>query len=168
MISITVSGVLVAKPHVQLVGERGSRRCEFTVFDMRRVRVAGNWQPVWERVVFVTWDDEAERVALIMSKGCHVTCTGLQETQQWFDEHGERRLSITYRLTAWKINYRQRWANPARSSGPQGGTRAPQKASQPDKEIGPPAQETQDSPSNAANVLPVDALDRGEEGTTTA
>lgn len=123
MISISVSGFLVARPQVLAVGEGNSRKCEFAVFDMRRLRVAGQWQPVWERVVFVAWDDEAERVALIMTKGAHVSCTGLQETQQWVDPQGERRLSVKYRLTAWSVNYRQRLPEPIQSNGgPQSGT----------------------------------------------
>ena len=124
MISISVSGVLVAKPFVELVGADSSRKCEFTVFDLRRVRVAGQWQPVWERVVFVAWDEEADRVALIMNKGAHVSCTGLQESHQWMDPQGERRLSVKYRLTAWSINYKQRLPEPIRLNGPQGGTSA--------------------------------------------
>lgn len=116
MISISVSGVLVAKPQVVNVGSGNSRKCEFTVFDLRRVRVGDTWQPVWERVVFVAWDGEADRVALIMSKGAHVSCTGLQETHQLVDSQGERRLAVKYRLTAWSVNYRQRWTEPAMSS----------------------------------------------------
>jgi single-stranded DNA-binding protein len=118
MISISVSGVLVAKPQVVHVGSSISRKCEFTVFDLRRVRVADAWQPVWERVVFVAWDDEADRVALIMSKGAHVSCTGLQETHQWVDRQGERRLAVKYRLTAWSVNYRQRWSDPSQCTVP--------------------------------------------------
>lgn len=124
MISISVTGVLVAKPFVELVGDSNSRRCEFTVFDMRRLRVSGQWQPVWERVVFVAWDEEADRVALIMNKGTHVSCTGLQETHQWVDPQGDRRLSVKYRLTAWSVNYRQRLPETIRPNGPQGGTSA--------------------------------------------
>jgi single-stranded DNA-binding protein len=124
MISISVTGVLVAKPFVEHVGDSNIHRCEFTVFDMRRMRVSGQWQPVWERVVFVAWDDEADRVALIMNKGAHVSCTGLQETHQWVDPQGERRLSVKYRLTAWSVNYRQRLPEPIRLNGPQGGTAA--------------------------------------------
>lgn len=125
MISISVSGLLVAKPSVQLVGDGNSRKCEFTVFDLRRLRVSGQWQPVWERVVFVAWDDEADRVALIMNKGAHVSCTGLQETHQWLDAQGERRLAVKYRLTAWSVNYRQRLPEPVRlNGGPQSGTSA--------------------------------------------
>ena len=124
MISISVSGVLVAKPNVVAIGEGAHRKCEFTVFDLRRVRVAGQWQPVWERVVFVAWDEEADRVALVMHKDAHVSCTGLQETHQWMDPQGERRLSVKYRLTAWSVNYRQRLPEPIRLNGPQGGTSA--------------------------------------------
>ena len=130
MISISVSGVLVAKPQVVNVGSGNSRKCEFTVFDLRRVRVGDTWQPVWERVVFVAWDDEADRVALIMNKGAHVSCTGLQETHQWVDQQGERRLAVKYRLTAWSINYRQRWSEPPRSGGPRPGAPQVQEASE--------------------------------------
>jgi single-stranded DNA-binding protein len=108
MISINVTGILVAKPYVEHIGDGGGRRCEFTVFDLRRIRVSGQWQPVWERVVFVAWDGEADRVALIMDKGANVSCIGMQETHYWIGPRGERRLSVKYRLTAWSINYRQR------------------------------------------------------------
>lgn len=132
MISISVSGFLVARPQVLAVGEGNSRKCEFAVFDMRRLRVSGQWQPVWERVVFVAWDEEADRVALIMSKGAHVSCTGLQETHQWVDPQGERRLAVTYRLTAWSVNYRQRLPEPVRpNGGPQSGSAAAAMAASP-------------------------------------
>lgn len=120
MISISVSGVLVAKPYVIYVGEGSSRKCEFTVFDVRRVRVADQWRPVWERVVFVAWDDEADKVALVMNKGCHVSCTGLQETHQWMDSQGEQRRVVKYRLTAWALNYKQRLAEDGKPAGPPG------------------------------------------------
>jgi single-stranded DNA-binding protein len=125
MISISVSGVLVAKPYVLAIGEGTRRKCEFTVFDLRRVRVAGQWQPVWERVVFVAWDEEADRVALIMNKDSHVSCTGLQETHQWLNPQGERRMAVKYRLTAWSVNYKQRIADDPPPGGPQSGTSAP-------------------------------------------
>lgn len=129
MISISVSGVLVAKPQVVHVGADNKRKCEFTVFDLRRVRAAGTWQPVWERVVFVAWDGEADRVALIMSKGALVSCTGLQETYQWIDQQGERRLAVKYRLTAWSVNYRQRWSDPTQCVVPLEEVRASLQAS---------------------------------------
>jgi single-stranded DNA-binding protein len=125
MISISVSGVLVAKPYVLAVGDGTRRKCEFTVFDLRRVRVAGQWQPVWERVVFVAWDEEADRVAMILNKDSHVSCTGLQETHHWLNPQGERRLAVKYRLTAWSVNYRQRLAEDAQPGGPQSGNSAP-------------------------------------------
>ncbi len=167
MISISVSGVLVAKPQVVYVGSSNSRKCEFTLFDMRRVRVADTWQPVWERVVFVAWDDEADRVALIMNKGAHVSCTGLQETLQWVDQQGERRLAVKYRLTAWSINYRQRWTEPARSVGPQPAPPAVQTASErPEEDVA--SRQGPAAPASAANASPAVAACDGTSKTQRA
>lgn len=108
MMTITATGLIPRKPELLLVGKRHARKCEFVVVDSRWIPVDGKYQPVWERVVFVAWDDQAEKLAASLEPGCHVCCTGLLETERWEDKHGQKRFSPRYRLTAWAIT-RQSW-----------------------------------------------------------
>lgn len=108
MMTITATGLIPQKPELLLVGKRHARKCEFVVVDSRWIPVDGKYRPVWERVVFVAWDDQAEKLASSLEPGCHVCCTGLLETERWEDKHGQKRFSPRYRLTAWAIT-RKSW-----------------------------------------------------------
>ncbi len=108
MMTITATGLIPQKPELLLVGKRHARKCEFTVVDSRWIPVDGKYRSVWERVVFVAWDDQAEKLASSLEPGCHVCCTGLLETERWEDKHGQKRYSPRYRLTAWAIT-RKSW-----------------------------------------------------------
>jgi single-stranded DNA-binding protein len=108
MISIFASGFIPAKPELLLVGNKRRKKCDFTVVDSRRAWVDGGWETVWERVVFVAWDEEAEKVASMLDKGTNVSCTGVQETSKWSDGSGQTRQAVKYRLTAWQIDRRGR------------------------------------------------------------
>ena len=135
MISITASGFIAGKPELQIVGTKRARKCEFAVVDTRRALQNGTWQDVWERVTFVAWDEEAERIASTLDKGFHVSCTGLQETNHWEDSAGGKHKSVKYKLTAWSIERKPRQSND-RDAAPPGGAqqqerrRAPPAASQ--------------------------------------
>ncbi len=108
MITIVATGFIPAKPELLLVGNKRRKKCEFTVVDSRRAWADGGWETVWERAVFVAWDEEAERVASTLDKGTNVTCTGMQETSKWVDNSGQARQAVKYRLTAWQIDRRGR------------------------------------------------------------
>jgi single-stranded DNA-binding protein len=108
MMTITATGLVPEKPELLLVGKRHARKCEFVVVDSRWIPVNGQWRVVWERVVFVAWDDQAEKLASKLEPGSHVCCTGLLETERWEDKHGQKRYSPRYRLTAWAIT-RNTW-----------------------------------------------------------
>lgn len=103
MMTITATGMVPEKPELLLVGKRHARKCEFMVVDSRWIPVDGKWRTVWERVVFVAWDDQAEKLASRLEPGSQVCCTGLLETERWEDKHGQKRYSPRYRLTAWAI-----------------------------------------------------------------
>lgn len=106
MISISASGFIAEKPELQLVGSKKTKKCEFTVVDQRRAWTDGEWKTVWERVTFVAWGEEAEKVASILDKGFNVFCTGLQETHKWLDSEQRQRQVVKYALTAWSIERR--------------------------------------------------------------
>lgn len=135
MISITASGFIAGKPELQLVGAKRSRKCEFAVVDTRRAFHNGEWQDVWERVTFVAWDEEAERIASTLDKGFTVCCTGLQETSPWTDSAGVTKKSVKYRLTAWSIERKPRQASDRDSAA----------------HPGPPMQGRQKSPLDASH-----------------
>lgn len=102
MITITAHGFLAQKPELALVSASNSK-CEFTVLWPRQARRNNSWDTVWERAVFVAWNDDAEKIASRLDKGTTVTCTGLQETSQWEDKTGQKRFTTKYRLTSWIV-----------------------------------------------------------------
>ncbi|MDO8279822.1 MAG: single-stranded DNA-binding protein [Burkholderiaceae bacterium] len=129
MISIFASGFIAGKPELQLVGSKRIRKCEFAVCDIRRAHLNGDWHDVWERVTFVAWDDEAEKIASTLDKGFNVSCTGLQETHEWVDAAGAKRKVVKYKLTAWWIERKPRLATDRDAAPPsaaqQSGRRMP-------------------------------------------
>lgn len=102
MITCFAHGFIPDKPTVELIGANKAK-CEFTVVSQRSVRRGENWETVWERAIFVAWDEEAERVASRLDKGTNVTCTGNQETSHWTDASGAKRYITKYRLTSWVV-----------------------------------------------------------------
>lgn len=108
MISCFASGFIAEKPAVLMVSANQCK-CEFTVLWSRPVRRDGVWETVWERAVFVAWDEEAERVASRLDKGSRVTCTGTQETSSWLDGASQqRRYKTIYRLASWSVEHQSR------------------------------------------------------------
>jgi single-stranded DNA-binding protein len=108
MMTITATGFIPQQPELLIVGDRHARRCEVAVVDSRWISVDGTAQRIWERVVFVAWDEQAEKLASILEIGSHVCCTGLLETHHWTDKKGNRRSTPRYRLTAWSL-LRKAW-----------------------------------------------------------
>jgi single-stranded DNA-binding protein len=108
MMTITATGFIAQQPELLTVGDRHARKCEVAVVDSRWISVNGNAQRIWERVVFVAWDEQAEKLASILETGSHVCCTGLLETHHWTDKKGNRRSNPRYRLTAWSL-LRKAW-----------------------------------------------------------
>lgn len=128
MITISAVGFLAEKPVLKMIGG-GHRVCDLTVLSSRSERRQGEWVKVWERAVFVAWDDEAERIASRLEKGSDVVCTGTQETQCWSPKGStEKRYTTKYRLTAWQVLPRNR--EPQGGDESQGGAERRQRGEQ--------------------------------------
>jgi len=159
MITIVAEGFLAENPAVELIGQ--SRKCEITVLWARSARKGSEWVTVWERAIFVAWDDEAERLASMLEKGSDVACTGVQETSTWIDRTGATRYSTRYRLTYWLKKHRaqstrnQQDADPREGRGhgaertPYGGQQqrqhGPARASNPHEPRGAPSVDGRDA-----------------------
>lgn len=142
MITITAAGFLAEKPVLKLIGD-GQRVCDLTVLSSRSERRQGEWVKVWERAIFVAWDDEAERIASRLEKGSDVVCTGTQETHCWSPRGtSEKRYTTKYRLTAWQVLPKNR--APQGSEDSQGGDDRPQRA--PTRRAEPPARYSKPDP----------------------
>lgn len=111
MITINAAGFIPAKPELQLVGPKRQHKCEFTVVAQRRHFVKGELETVWERAVFVAWDEEADRIASTLDKGMDVHCTGTQETSKWTDGGGQQRQTVRFKLLSWQVLRRSRGAD---------------------------------------------------------
>jgi single-stranded DNA-binding protein len=108
MFLVTAIGFIASKPHLQFISTT-FQKVEFDVVAERSVKVKGEWVTRWERATFFAFNEEAENIASTLDKGHEVVCTGLQETDEWFDSASQtKRTKVKYKLSTWQIKYSRR------------------------------------------------------------
>lgn len=89
----TISGNLTRDPEIRYTRE-GHATTLLSVAVNRRFRQGEDWAETTSFFDVVCWRDQAENVALSLSKGQRVLVTGRLEQRSWETEDGERRSKV--------------------------------------------------------------------------